>query len=103
MKITSLNQVLDLYKQKNIKKDKVDSPNQKYDEVSISNEAYEKLNKTENTSFEEQLKSIDMGKLIDEVSDIDHEKVAKLKSQIASGSYKVDAYKIADGIISDDI
>jgi flagellar biosynthesis anti-sigma factor FlgM len=102
MKITSLNQVLDLYKQKNIKKEKIDSNNKRYDEVSISNEAYEKLSNKE-LSFEEQLKSIDMGKLIDEVSDIDHEKVAKLKSQIASGNYKIDAYKIADGIINDDI
>lgn len=102
MKITSLNQVLDLYKQKNFKKEKIDSVNKKYDEVSISNEAYEKLS-NKDVSFEEQLKSIDMGKLIDEVSDIDHEKVAKLKSQIASGNYKIDAYQIADGIINDDI
>lgn len=102
MKITSLNQVLDLYKQKNFKKEKIDSVNKKYDEVSISNEAYEKLS-NKDVSFKEQLKSIDMGKLIDEVSDIDHEKVAKLKSQIASGNYKIDAYQIADGIINDDI
>ncbi len=102
MKITSLNQVLDLYKQKNFKKEKIDSTDKKYDEVSISNEAYEKLS-NKDVSFEEQLKSIDMGKLIDEVSDINHEKVAKLKSQIASGNYKIDAYQIADGIINDDI
>jgi flagellar biosynthesis anti-sigma factor FlgM len=101
MKITSLNQVLDLYKQKNTNKQPVENNSKKYDEVSISNEAYEKLN-TKNLSFEEQLKSIDMGKLIDEVSEVDHDKVAKLKSQIASGNYKIDAYKIADSLINDD-
>jgi len=102
MKITSLNQVMEIYKQKNVNRQKVeDTANKKYDEVSISNEAYAKLDKKD-VSFEEQLKSIDMGKLIDEVSDVDHEKVQKLKSQIAAGTYKVDAYQIADSIIGDD-
>ena len=101
MKITSLNQVLEIYKQKNVNKQKVEDTTKKYDEVSISNEAYAKLDKKD-VSFEEQLKSIDMGKLIDEVSDVNHEKVQKLKSQIASGTYKVDAYQIADSIIGDD-
>ena len=102
MKITSLNQVLEIYKQKNVNKQITeDIANKKYDEVSISNEAYAKLDKKD-VSFEEQLKSIDMGKLIDEVSDINHEKVQQLKAQIANGSYKVDAYNIADALIGDD-
>ena len=102
MKITSLNQVMEIYKQKNVQMQKVEDSAKKYDEVSISNEAYAKL-ENKDISFEEQLKSIDMGQLIDEVSEVDHEKVAKLKEQIANGTYKIDYNNIANALISDDI
>jgi len=102
MKITSLSQVLELYRQKNIKRDKSTAETKKYDEVSISKEAYKKLN-DEDLSFSEQLKSIDMGQLMEDVSNIDNDKVAKLRAEIQSGQYKIDAYKIAGAIIDDDI
>ena len=102
MKITSLSQVLELYRQKNIKKDKQINENKKFDEVSISDEAYQKLDNGD-ISFEEELKSIDMGQLIEDVSQIDHDKVNQLKSKIKSGQYEIDSYKIAGAIIDDDI
>lgn len=103
MKIGPLTQILEIYQKKNISKKDISDEKQSYDKISISDEAYKKYQEIKNkTEFEDSLKEVDMSKLMDEVTQIDRDKIEQLKKDIKNGNYKVNYENLAQKIIDDD-
>ncbi|MBN2694611.1 flagellar biosynthesis anti-sigma factor FlgM [bacterium] len=102
MKVGPLTQLMELYQKKGAQKQQEGIPSNKksYDSVSISKEAYEKLQQKKDKDIQSE-NSIDMGKILDEVTSVDHPNIQKIKKQIADGTYKIDFEAIADALIED--
>lgn len=82
-----INKILNIYKnQGNVSKTNKLQKSDKRDELNISNEAHE---------FQLAMKAVK------EQPEIREEKVNELKKQVENGTYKVDARKIAEKMMSD--
>ncbi len=102
MKVGPLTQLMELYQKKGAQKQQEGIPTDKksYDSISISKEAYEKLQQKKEKEIQSE-SSIDMGKILDEVTSVDHQNIQKIKKEIANGTYKINFEAIADALIED--